>query len=275
MENRRIAAPVEAHGHGFVLILTATVTPSAGVTVARNLPDVRRRDYLDALDFWLQHPDSRLNRIVFLENSGEDLGPLERLAAAANPYARDVEFISTTPYTIPPGLHYGWGELRMLDEGIARSRLLEQTSHFIKASGRFKFPEISALLDQVPCDCDAMVDSRIPTSALKKGINFISVLKAHRDAYASTQLMLFSLSFYREHLLGLYASMKSPYPSLIENLLFDKLASIQGPAKILLRFPVNCDPSGIGATNGISYDTILRKATSLVRGTLRKTSLWF
>jgi hypothetical protein len=163
----------------------------------------------------------------------------------------------------------------MLDEGVIRSRMLQHASHFIKASGRLTFPDISPLLDRVPLDCDAMVESRIPTSALKKGIDLISALRKHRDAYASTQLLLFSVRFYREHLVGLYNSMNNPYPSLIENLLFDKLLSMKSSAKIILRFPVNCDPSGIGATNGISYNTTLRKATSLVRGTLRKTRLWF
>ena len=57
----------------FVVVMTATVTPSTGAVVGRSDPNLRREDYAAGLRFWLNHPDPRLTRIVLLENSGYDL----------------------------------------------------------------------------------------------------------------------------------------------------------------------------------------------------------
>ena len=105
----------------------------------RNDPKVRREDYANGLRFWLSHPDKRLNRILFLENSREDLSYFQNIVAAENAYGKEVEFVSTDPAVIPKGISFGWGELRMLDEGLERSHLARQSSQIIKATGRRSF----------------------------------------------------------------------------------------------------------------------------------------
>ena len=107
----------------FLVVLTATVTPSQGARVNRNDPTVRREDYAKGLRFWLSHPDQRLSRILFLENSRDDLSHFQRIVTAENAYGKEVEFVSTDPAVIPRGISFGWGELRMLDEGLDRSQL--------------------------------------------------------------------------------------------------------------------------------------------------------
>ena len=90
----------------------------------RNDPKVRREDYADGLRFWLSHSDQRLSRILFLENSRDDLSYFQRIVDAENAYGKEVEFVSTDPAVIPKGISFGWGELRMLDEGLERSQLV-------------------------------------------------------------------------------------------------------------------------------------------------------
>lgn len=260
----------------YLLVLTATVTPFVGAQVQRSDPATRREDYKAAFRFWLNHADPRINRILFLENSGDDLEFLKEIVEQENSFAKDVEFISTSSSVIPPGLHYGWGELKMLDEGLRRSRLVKETSHLLKATGRLTFPDISRLLDRTPTGCDVMVECRIPTSSYRKGLNLIPAILKRQGAYVSTQLAIFSHRFYQGRILGLVDTMKpNCYPGMIEELIYDELIKMEHSDGVYLRFPVNCDPSGVGATLGDVYDSKTRRAISLLRAASRKTGLWF
>jgi hypothetical protein len=260
----------------YLLVLTATVTPAAGVQVQRNDPATRREDYKRGFRFWLKNADPRINRILFLENSGEDLTYLREIVEEENTLAKAVEFISTPCIAIPAGLHYGWGELKMLDYGLSQSRLVKETSHLIKATGRFIFPDISKLLDRTPAGCDVMVDCRIPTSSYRKGLNLIPALFKREGAGVTTQLAIFSHRFYQMHILGLVDTMKPfGYPTMIEPLIYDEVAKMGHSDGVYLRFPVNCDPSGVGASLGDVYDSKTRRAVRLIRAATRKTGLWF
>jgi len=261
---------------GYLLVLTATVTPSAGVQVQRNDPVTRREDYKRGFRFWLKNADPRINRVLFLENSGEDLTYLRKIVEEENTFAKAVEFISTPCVAVPAGLHYGWGELKMLDYGLSQSRLVKETSHLIKATGRFTFPNISKLLDRTPADCDVMVDCRIPASSYRKGLNLIPALLKRQGAGLTTQLTIFSHRFYQTHILGLVDTMKPfGYPAMMEPLIYDEVTKMEHSDGVYLRFPVNCDPSGVGASLGDVYDSKARRAVRLLRAASRKTSLWF
>jgi len=261
---------------GYLLVLTATVTPSAGVQVQRNDPVTRREDYKRGFRFWLKNADPRINRVLFLENSGEDLTYLRKIVEEENSFAKAVEFISTPCVAVPAGLHYGWGELKMLDYGLSQSRLVKETSHLIKATGRFTFPNISKLLDRTPADCDVMVDCRIPASSYRKGLNLIPALLKRQGAGLTTQLTIFSHRFYQTHILGLVDTMKPfGYPAMMEPLIYDEVTKMEHSDGVYLRFPVNCDPSGVGASLGDVYDSKTRRAVRLLRAASRKTGLWF
>lgn len=259
----------------FAVVLTATVTPSTGASVLRKDPDLRRRDYLAGLRFWLSHPDPRLTRIVFLENSREDLSWLESIALRENLCGKKFEFIPTEPSIIPSGLSYGWGELRMLDEGLERSRLVKESSHIIKATGRLTFPDISRLLDRTPIDCDAMVECRLTTAAYRKGLMFIPAQLTRKTAYATTQLAILSRDFYERYMRGVYQSMSAnDGKSHFENMLYAQLRRAEGTQKVSFRFPVNCEPHGFGGYD-VDYNSARRRVTRTCRAALRWTGLWF
>jgi hypothetical protein len=261
---------------GYLVALTATVTLSVGVQAQRNDPVTRREDYKRAFRFWLKNADPRINRILFLENSGEDLTFLKKIVEEENTFAKAVEFISTPCIPVPAGLHYGWGELKTLDYGLSQSRLVKETSHLIKATGRFTFPNISKLLDRTPAGCDVMVDCRIPVSSYRKGLNLIPALLKREGAGVTTQLTIFSHRFYQAHILGLVDTMKPfGYPGMMEPLIYDELIKMEHADGVYLRFPVNCDPSGVGASLGDVYDSKARRAVRLLRAASRKTGLWF
>jgi hypothetical protein len=259
----------------YLIVLTATVTPSINVQVLRNDPEQRKRDYIRAFRFWLRHQDPRLTRLLFIENSGANLDIFRMIVSEENLMGKEVEILSVPPRKIPQNMHYGWGELMMLDDGLKSSSLARSCSHFIKATGRLTFPTISNLLDKAPQDFDALVECRIPTRVYRRGRNFVQALTRRDGAYASTQLLLLKKSFYEQYFVGL-AGLLQPFTDsdLMEAVLYKKLLSLRDTYSIHLRFPVNCDPSGVGASHGHDYDSRSRKIVGLVRRLLRGTGLW-
>lgn len=256
--------------NSLALVLTSTISPARGAHVNRADPELRRKDYMEALAFWLRLSDSRLTRIVFIENSGANLESFEKLVLASNPHRKEVEFISTEAREIPDGIQHGWGELRMLDEGLSRSRLVGEATHFVKATGRLVFPSIKRLIDHLPKNFDVLVDCRIPAGEYRRGAALIPALIERRGAYATTQLAVFRAATYSAYFRGLHAVMKPWTRSgVMECAIYDRLREIAGEIKIVWRFPVNCDPVGIGARYGVEYRCRSRKVMSAVRAALR------
>ena len=101
--------------------MTACIQPEPQFVeqLLRTNPEIRRRDYEEALRFWLALPEPCITGIILIENSGADLGSLTRVAASFNPFGRKCEFISAPGGPTPPGFHYGYTEFRMIDEGLA------------------------------------------------------------------------------------------------------------------------------------------------------------
>lgn len=260
----------------YTLVLTATVTPSRGAKVQRGDPAVRRNDYLDALAFWLQLRDARLNRILFLENSGDDLQAFRDLAARSNPHGKRVEFISVPSIEVPEGIHYGIGELRMIDDGLAQSDTVRETTHFVKATGRYIFPQLPAVLDRLPAEFDIMADCRIPwRRAVRKGLSMIPAVLQRRGAYAVTSLIIFRTAVYEQYFRGLYRTME-PWTlhGIVEHVVYDRICEVSGNLRILWRYPVDCEPVGVGASRNVNHRRISRRAVGVVRKALRGTGIW-
>src|SRR6185369_16775019 len=125
----------------FLLTMTACVDPSKGdLTLSRADPIVRLTDYENSLRYWLKYADARIDKILFIENSGYSLDSLKNIADHEIPNGKEVEFVGLDCNWYPPGGHYGYAELRMLDLGLEQSRLRRLTTHMIKTSGRLHFP---------------------------------------------------------------------------------------------------------------------------------------
>jgi hypothetical protein len=260
--------PAEHAPHTVVMTACLRPDPQFARQLQRVDPAERTRDYADALRFWLTLPDRRIEAVIFIENT---LAPLDELAAEAgrsNPFGRACEFISVDCNRTPPGLHYGYAEFRMIDEGLARSRLYGGSRYLIKATGRYRFPAISRLLDALPAGYQVAVDSRRNRRFIPKP-QFI----------VTAPLLLGSTPFFEQYLRQAYRQMHLPPPwrgQFIEDALYDVLTPLEGQPGVILRWPVNCNPAGIGA-NGQAYDTISKRLLALLRAAGRRVlpGWWF
>ena len=246
----------------YLLVMTACVDPSAGhVEIHRADPLIRLADYERSLRFWLRDPDPRLSRILFIENSGYSLDSLRAIAAHENPLHKQVEFISLDCNWYPENSHYGYAEMRMLDLGLHRSRLRDETTHMIKVTGRLTFPTLGRLLNHVPEGFDFVADARAWRTPWKK----------HRVPFVGTQLILFSHAFYAAHLQDKYDEMAGSR-HWMESFFYLKLSALPQSAELvrLLRFPRSADPVGQPAHRGRSYGHPTQRVINVFRAGMRR-----
>ena len=255
----------------YLVVLTATIVPATEY-VSRADPRVRLDDYKSGFRFWLHHPHPRLDKILFLENSGADLSELHAIFSRENRLGKTVEFISVGANRIPAGVHYGYGEMEMLDLGLQQSRLRRQTTHMIKATGRLTFPAIGRLLDRLPEEFKICVECRIPTSCYRWGINPLKILRSRREAYTSTQLMIFSHEFYNRELQRLYPTLAATEGRHYETVIYPPILRQEGMPGVFLRWPVDVEPVGIMGHSNKPYGTAKRRMVSRIRTLMRRVA---
>ncbi len=241
--------------------MTACIDPRKGsCPPVRVEPKLRLADYEGALRFWLRYSDERLGNILFIENSGHSLQSLKNIAENENPMNKTVEFVSLDCNWYPRNGTYGYAELRMLDLGLQQSKLKALTTHMIKVTGRFRFPTLNKLLDRLPLGFDVAADARVRKILRKRG----------ERPFITTQIILFSHSFYERYLQRGYEDLGKDGLSLIEWLFYDKLAPLRGTPGIMLRFPCNVDPVGFPANRVRSYMHPTQRAVYAIRGATRR-----
>jgi hypothetical protein len=241
--------------------MTACIAPELGISgkpgnrLQRSDPSIRLSDYAAALAFWLDHPDPRIDLIVFAENSGYDLSELNALVQASNSKRR-VELLSVPLCKWPEHVHYGYCELQIIDDALSRSALLSDARYFVKATGRLQFAGLTRLLDRLSDEFLFAVDCHHRPFRPERG-------------GVATQLMLFNKQFYLHNLVGVNGKLQPWVISHIEDLLFRELMKFRGVTGAVLRWPVNVDCVGVSATTNTSYSRADKRIKQAVRGVAR------
>jgi hypothetical protein len=174
-----------------IIVLTGTITPRAPFTAYADAA-VRRSEYLDALKFYRQFA-----RVVFLENSGFALRQDEEFAALP-----DCE-LWEMPVSEHPQRGKGYQEFEMLEGWL--NRLATQPASFIKITGRYRYLNFAALIN----DC-----RRAHPAPL--------VIDLHpRSCRALTSIFASEVAFFQSRLAGLYQDERGLW---VEHALFRRLA---------------------------------------------------
>jgi hypothetical protein len=146
-----------------VVVLTATITPPAGVPHLKRLdPAQRLGDYCKALTFYCRvtRPDG--GRIVFAENSSSDLSALRKVANDEGAGQR-VEFVSFAGLDHPSSYGRGYGEFKLLDYVYDHSNTvatMAQGERMWKATGRYSVLNLQKLIATAPGEFDLYCDTR-------------------------------------------------------------------------------------------------------------------
>lgn len=240
-----------------ILLLTACIEPRQFKNeVQRNDVKIRLEDYKNTLKFWLHHKDERIKEIIFAENSGYELTALKTIFENENIYNRKYNLIQKEATIAPDGLHYGYSELELIDYVFEKSQLLTNEDYVIKVTGRLYFPDLSKLISFSIPRYLFVADSRI--------YNFLGI----QNKYILTTLFISRVDFYKNHIFNKRLTMKQLNISFFEKLLIHLL--YQKTLNIMLRFPFNLDPIGIGAHTNKNYGSFKSSLKNNIRSVSRK-----
>lgn len=247
----------------YIVVMTATIAPrgDTGKGLVRADPAQRRADYEVALRFWLTLDAPWLAGVVFAENSASSLVSLERVAREENLAKIPVELISLDLPAPPLGLHYGYSELILVRNAVAKSQLARRVPYFIKATGRYRFPEVGKLVAKLPQKFSAAVDCK-------------RAKRWNRNRHFLTHfaLAIFQRDFFGRVVAPIPDKMIPAPPwtraQFVETMLFDELIQHRGEPGVILRWPCNCEPEGVGA-NGDNYRSLTRRIQAAVRAVAR------
>jgi hypothetical protein len=190
-----------------VLLLTATITPPAGVpSLARTDPAQRLQDYTQALRFYLALAGRVFDGIVFAENSASDLAPLRRLVSAQQ--HAHVEFFSCRGLDYPASHGRGYGEFRLVDRAMSEAKLLEDPAIVWKCTGRYIVRNMEDLV------------------ASRPEVDLYCHLRNHPYRLCDLYLMAFNRRGYEAAIEGVYRHLRNdivPGAHTMEEVLFRRL----------------------------------------------------
>ena len=242
-------------------MLTACIAPKEGVAglLHRADPDVRLRDYIETLQFWLRLREPSIGGILFADNSGY---PLESLRAVVEHEANKelpVEIVSFDHPAPPPSLSYGHSELILINAALATSALAKRLPYLMKVTGRYRFPDIGRLMGKLPQGYRVALD----TTGAKPW-----PWHQRSNPICGFGLALIETGFYHQYLADIPTHMRPAPPwnrhQFIESMFYDRLYPMRKERGIILRWPCNCEPVAIGS-NGMDYRSPRRRLRAGLR----------
>ena len=111
-----------------VILLTATITPNTYSRLKLTEPEIRKQQYLEALNFYVQKTNFR---IVFAENSGDSLDDFPLLPER-------VEYLTFKSEPIQPDRGKAFKELEIIDFALRKSNFVKEAKAVAKVTGRLQ-----------------------------------------------------------------------------------------------------------------------------------------
>lgn len=124
-----------------IILLTGTVSPDGMFDTKLQNPDLRKKQYIEAIDFYLRETDLK---IVFCENTCTNFF---YEINSDHKYDR-LEFITFNGNDYPKEFGKGYGEAKIIHYVIKHSRFLQNDNFFIKITGRVKILNIHDIISQ-------------------------------------------------------------------------------------------------------------------------------
>lgn len=121
-----------------VILLTGTITPNSYSKLKVIEPTIRKQQYLEALNFYIQKTSFK---IVFAENSGDQLEDFPVLPDR-------IEYLSFKSEPIQPDRGKAYKELEIIDFAIHNSSFIKQAKSVAKITGRLKVLNFNRLSEK-------------------------------------------------------------------------------------------------------------------------------
>lgn len=240
-----------------VVLMTATVSPPA-TAVARSDPQVRVRDYGEALAFYMGLPSDQFDRIVFADNSASDLtsifAPIVRHCDD-----KAVELLSFQANDHPPALGKAYGEFRLLDTALTQSRLIGPCDRIWKTTGRLRCLNLERLDQAIVGDVDLACDLH--------NVPFVGSGKLVGGEMMDLRLFAFRRNFYDRVIRGRWFSAASDFDA---HFMYWVAVKSSRQWSVLPRFPIQPVISGLSGRTQRDYLGAAQRMKDGVRGILRR-----
>lgn len=249
------------------LVMTATIAPPTdAINLARKDPQVRLRDYCEALTFYLGVSSKFIDRILFLENSDSDLSAIEDLATAAagNKKVEIISFPKGNEY--PPEFGKAYGEFRLINYGIERSKLLLESDIIWKVTGRLRLMNIDQLIETAPQNYALYCDLRkIPLGRYLYGNEWIDL-----------RFFSFTLQGYNKFFRDRASSLRDTPNRSAEHYLYKIVGEALPAESIIPRFRVQPAVAGYSGFSNTDYKHWKYRLKNATRSLLRQIvpALW-
>lgn len=252
-----------------LLLLTATVNPGV-VPVQRANPQIRETEYLTALNFWLKKWGG-IQRIVFIENSG---WPLDKFRALADKHRekKDVEFISLNINHLTGARGKGYGESRLIEEGLPLSKHFQEVSYIVKVTGRLKLLNLNQILRKLPAETDLAAENS-DNGLFRELCHYVNQEEAdlfHR--WLDTRFFLVKKTFWQTRLAAFSDLLDDRDGRYLEHRLFQLAHHEQlgRTAVIVHRLPRIPNWRGVGAGTGENYGSWKNRYRVWVQACIRR-----
>lgn len=215
-----------------VILLTACINPNGMSFTKLQDKEERKKQYLEALDFYLS---STKLRIVFCDNSGEDLSGLR--CQVNNPRA---EMLSFQGNDYDKNLGKGYGEFGILQYAFQHSAFIKEATTVIKITGRL------------------VVNNIVETIKLHEKLfghpkRFVYVGELDGVSTFDSRCIVADKDFYLSHFLTMNNTVNDSAGYYFEHLLYDAISSLP-ENYIVSNFALPLRFSGISGSTGNLYE---------------------
>jgi hypothetical protein len=261
---------LEYRGEGYrpsagarVVLMTATISPPTGA-VARSDPQVRIRDYCDALEFYIGLPSDQFDRIVFADNSASDLAPMYS-AVAGKCHGKTVELLSFQANDHAPALGKAYGEFRLIDTALKHSQFIGPQDRIWKTTGRLRCLNLGQL--------DRAIDGDVDMACDLHNVPFVGTGKMVGGEMMDLRLFAFRAQFYEQMIRGRWLSAGSEFDA---HFMYGLAVQAAESWRVEPRFPRQPIISGMSGRTQRDYLGPAQRMKDRVRGIMRRIAprLW-
>lgn len=174
---------VQATRQSVVLLMTATITPKAGVKTSIADPVERLADYRRALVHYAASLGDQWDQILFVENSGSDISALRQ--AVPDPRCHFIVFDADHE----PSYGYGYGEFHLLQHAMDVATDLPTDALVVKVTGRYIVRNLDSFI------------------AATRDVDLLCDVRNHRQPWADLRVMAWTR-------LGFDAALRDAYLQL-------------------------------------------------------------
>jgi hypothetical protein len=246
------------------LLMSATIKPPSGMPGAvRNDSNLRMQEYINAFKFYLSVDDSLINQIIVVENSDSDLSVFTQVAKELK--SKKAIHVINTSSSYPSEKGKGYGEFRMIDEGLDRvfaSGAISETTPIWKVTGRLAIKNIGELVRTAPSNYMVYCDLRnAPLIGESLGGN----------NWMELRVSSFSYQGYMKYFYGKYDAgytIEKGFFSIMKNALM-----VEGNG-IVPRFVRQPHISGFSGLSNKSYESPAYLTKSVIRQIARSFFPW-